>query len=199
MQNLRSRLLPLLLACTIANLAPLGNPFEEAILPDLPAVQAALQEHAKGNGFAILVNSSNAEQAFYICSKGRKYNPKCKVLTNHPLRQRRNTSTIKTRCLYRVVTQKEADRSFKTQVLDNNHNHSAVAALSAEPQHRIAALTLEGHVKVKNIMILGHSPGQILNSLLHNNNQQLHLIPQDIYNLLASLRVEELNSKTPVE
>ena len=84
----------------MANLAPLGSPFAEAVLPDLLAVKAALQDHAKGNGFAISVDSSNAQQAFYIYTKGGKYNPKCKVSTNHLSRQRRNTSTIKTKYLY---------------------------------------------------------------------------------------------------
>jgi hypothetical protein len=54
---------------------------------------------------------------------------------------------------YRVVGQKEADRSFKTQVLNNHHNYGVVVALSALPQHRIATLISEEHAKVKYIKI----------------------------------------------
>jgi hypothetical protein len=154
----------------MANLAPLGDPVAEAVYADLPAAKAALQEHAKANGFAVSVDSSNAQRAFYICTKGGKYNAKGKVSTNHPSRQRRNTSTIKTDCPYRVVAWKQLDGSFKTEVLDHNHNHGPVAALSALPQHRIGAMTPEEHAKVKDMMVLGHSPSQILNALRHDND-----------------------------
>jgi hypothetical protein len=182
----------------MANLAPLGDPVAEAVYADLPAAKAALQEHAKANRFAVSVDSSNAQRAFYICTKGGKYNTKGKVSTNHLSRQRRNTSTIKTDCLYRVVARKQLDGSFKTEVLDYNHNHGPVAALSALLQYRIGAMMPEEHAKVKDMMVLGYSPSQILNALQHDNNQ-LELIPRDIYNLLAGLQVEELDSKTPIE
>ena len=45
---------------------------------------------------------------------------------------------------------------------------------------------------------LGHNPRQILDKL-RQANQDSQLIPRDIYNLLAGLRVEELSGKTPVE
>ena len=45
---------------------------------------------------------------------------------------------------------------------------------------------------------LGHSPTQILDAI-RQNNPESNLIPRDVYNLLASLRVEELNGQTPIE
>ena len=70
----------------MANLAPLGDPIAEAVYADIPAAKAATQEHAKANGFAVSVDSSNAQRAFYICTKGGKYNAKGKVSTHYLLR-----------------------------------------------------------------------------------------------------------------
>jgi hypothetical protein len=110
----------------------------------LAAAKAALQAHVGGNGYAISVESSTKRRAFYKCSKGGKYNAKCKDPSIHPLRQRPNTSTMKTDCLYQAVAWKADDGvGFMLKVLDNNHNHGLVEALSAFPQHRIAAMELE--------------------------------------------------------
>jgi hypothetical protein len=45
---------------------------------------------------------------------------------------------------------------------------------------------------------LGHSPTQILDAI-RKSNLESNLILQDIYNLLASMCVEELDGKTLVE
>lgn len=58
--------------------APLGDPIGKAAYSNLPTLKAALQEYAAGNGYAICVESSSDRRAFYRCSKGSKYNAKCK-------------------------------------------------------------------------------------------------------------------------
>jgi hypothetical protein len=45
---------------------------------------------------------------------------------------------------------------------------------------------------------LGHSPTQIL-AAIRQSNPERNMILRDVYNLLASLRVEELNGQTPIE
>ena len=50
----------------------------------------------------------------------------------------------------------------------------------------------------RDMSALGHSPTQILNAI-RQSNPESNLIPRDIYNLLASLRVEELDGQTPIE
>jgi hypothetical protein len=179
--------------------APLGPPFGEAVFKDFATIKAALQEHARINGFAISVHSSREQRAIFKCTKGGKYDDRGKDPTVHTSRQRRNTSTIKTDCKYQVQAKKCEDQlGYLVKVLENNHNHGPVAAISALLQHRIAAMTPEEHSIARDINVLGHSPRQILNKL-QQANPKSQLIPQDIYNLLASLRVEELSGKTLVE
>jgi hypothetical protein len=96
-----------------------------------------------------------------------------------------------------VEGRKEAG-GWKTTVLNNNHNHGPVAALSALPQYRIAAITPDERLQVKTMHTLGYSPTQILNTLRHGNPENI-LIPKDIYNLLATLRTEELGGQTPIQ
>jgi hypothetical protein len=182
----------------MASPAPLGPLVAEGVFTNPQAAKAALQEHAKNNGYAISVDSSNIKRVFYICTKGGKYSSKGKDPTVHLSRQRRNTGTIKTECPYKVVVRNEESVGWKLQVVDNNHNHGPVTALSALPQHRVAAMTPQEREMVKKMRSQGITPSQILNSL-RCDNPDSHLIPRDIYNLLASLRVEELDGKTPTE
>ena len=183
----------------MATLAPLGPAIAETVYDDPKAVKDALQAHAGQNGYSITVSSSNERRVFYMCSKSGKYDAKGKVSTTHESKRRKNTSTMKTDCKYRCVARKlDTDDGWKLEVLDNNHNHGPVSALSALPAHRIAAMTPEERVIVREMSVLGHSPVQILNKLRHDK-LDCTLILRDIYNLLASMRVEELDGKTPVE
>src|SRR5437016_832241 len=88
---------------------PLGAPFPEAVYADPTTIKAALQQYVREQGYAILVDSSTPLQVFYICSKGGKYRSKGKDPSVHQSRQRRNTSTMKTDCPYKVVAQHQDD------------------------------------------------------------------------------------------
>ena len=79
-----------------------------------------------------------------------------------------------------------------------DHNHDAVVSLSALPHHRLGTITQEERLKVANMNQLGHSPTAILNALWQENLDSA-LVPRDIYNLLYSLRLDELAGSTPVE
>jgi len=81
---------------------------------------------------------------------------------------------------------------------EGRHNHGPVTALSALPAHRIASMTLQEKSRVKEMQTLYHSPSQILQTL-HKDNPDCVLIPRDIYNLLASQRIDELNGQTPIQ
>jgi Iap family predicted aminopeptidase len=154
----------------MALLAPLGPGIAADTFSDAATVKAALQEHAKVNSYAISVESSNPKRIFFICTKGGYYSTKGKDPTIHPSRQRRNTSTIKTGCPYKVVARTVDGVGYTLEVLDNNHNHGPVVSLSALPQHRVASMTLEERAIVKDMSILGHSPGQILDKLRQANS-----------------------------
>lgn len=64
-------------------LAPLGEPFPEAIYTNPSAVKAALTDHARVNGYGIKVDSSTARRVIYQCAKGGKYDDKGKDLEVH--------------------------------------------------------------------------------------------------------------------
>ena len=59
-------------------------------------------------------------------------------------------------------------------------------------------MTDDERLKVKQMNLENYSPSQILTSL-RNANPNSQLILHDIYNLLASLSLEELARKTPIE
>ena len=83
------------------NLAPLGPVPEEAIHVDLETTKDALQSYARANGYSIAVASSKPARVIYICSKGGKYRDK-KDKDMHESKRRKNTSTTKTGCPFRV-------------------------------------------------------------------------------------------------
>jgi hypothetical protein len=69
---------------------------------DLDTIKAVLQDHALINGYAINVDCSTAIKAAWVCSKSGHYNSRSKnkdVLEN---KRRKNTSTTKTDCKFRV-------------------------------------------------------------------------------------------------
>jgi hypothetical protein len=149
--------------------APLGPPLQTAVYPYLDAAKDALQAHARDNGYRIAIESSDKRRTFFRCSKGGKYDNRFKDSTVHPSRQRKNTSTMKTRCKFQAVARKEQGNQWRLEILDNNHNHDAVAALSALLQYRITAMTLEEKAKVKQMRLENYSAGLILISLRNAN------------------------------
>ena len=101
--------------------------------------------------------------------KVARYDNRIKDSTVHPSRQRKNTSTIKTRCKFQAVARKKQGNQWRLEILDNNHNHDAVAALSALPQYIITAMTLEEKAGVKQMRLENGSAGLILISLRNAN------------------------------
>src|SRR5580700_4033051 len=88
-------------------LALLGLVLPEATYPTLKAVKAALQAHTYRNRYTITVKSADSRRGFYMCSKNSKYDSKGKNLDIYKTKRCKNTSTIKTDCLYRVVARKD--------------------------------------------------------------------------------------------
>ena len=181
-----------------SELGPLGPPPPTGQYDDLLQIKTFLQAHARENGYAITVQKTTPKDGAWICSKGGMYDDKGKSSTVHESKRRKNTATTKTECPFRVRAARDADSKFTTVVVDHNHNHDAVVALSALPHHRLGAITDDERQKVSNMSQLGHSPTAILTALRHENPNSC-LVPRDIYNLLYNLRVEELAGSTPVE
>ena len=100
----------MLLACNyIANLtvaamdglAPLGPPPNEGNYTDTEIIKADLQAHGCINGYSIAVDSNKPTRIVYKCSKSGKYRD-WKDENTHESKRRKNTSTIKTNCPFRV-------------------------------------------------------------------------------------------------
>jgi hypothetical protein len=88
-----------------APLAALSPPLVEATYAEPKAIKAALQSHPKENGYSIVIDSLRDERIAYKCSKSSKYrdlrNPNM-----HNSKRRKNTSTTKTDCPFRVVAKR---------------------------------------------------------------------------------------------
>jgi FAR1 DNA-binding domain len=160
---------------------PLGAPLPTGQYDDLLQIKVFLQAHARQNGYAISVQKTTPKDGAWICSKGGKCRDKGKSSAVYESKRRKNTATTKTDCPFRVRAALDADGKFTTVVVDPNHNHDAVVALSALPHHRLGALTDDERQKVANMNQLGHSPTAILTALRHVNPNSC-LVPRDIYN-----------------
>ena len=67
---------------------------------------------------------------------------------------------MKTDCCFLVVAKKcpNDEPSWKVEVQNNDYNHGPMAAASALPQHRIAALKPKERTMVHDMSALRHSP-----------------------------------------
>jgi hypothetical protein len=89
----------------------------------LPPIQALLIEL---DGYTLKVASNDKNKSHDV----------------HPTKRRRNTDTTKTECLFRVLaTYGDIDTVWTSVIVNPNHNHDAVASISALPHHRLGAIT----------------------------------------------------------
>lgn len=179
---------------------PLGPPpmLTDDDCKGLDTILNALQDHALKNGYAVKVDCSTAAKAAWTCTKGGHYDSRSKNKDVPNAKRRRNTSTMKTGCKFRVSANRQDGMTWNVKVFNNNHNHEATTEPSALPQHRIAAMSERERLLVGSMHQNGHSPLQILNAL-QLSNPASHLIVRDVYNLLHRLRLDELAGLTPVK
>jgi len=178
-------------------LGPLSPPPPTSEYADLADIKPLLQAHARDNGYAVISDCSTAKKAAWVCSKSGKYTGKNKSQDVHQTKRRRNTSTTKTGCPFRVRATCN-NSIWTTMITSADYNYNAIVSLSALPHHQIGAITQEERLKVANMNQLGHSPTAILNALQQENPNSA-LVARDIYNLLYSLRLDELAGSTPVK
>src|SRR5947209_4713452 len=82
------------------------------------------------------------------CTRSGQYNNKCKNPDVHPTKKRRNTSTTKIGCPFRVRANYAAGTNWTVYIVDCNHNHRPATSNSALLRHRTAALLPSEHTKV---------------------------------------------------
>ena len=97
----------------------------------------------------------------------------------HESKRRKNTNTIKCDCPFTVNAKHlVGDQSgWQVTVLENKHNYGPIAALSALPQHRVATMTTEERLKVKQMNLENYNANQILTSLRVANPNSMLLRP----------------------
>jgi hypothetical protein len=78
-----------------------------AIYPDLATGFAAIQEHAKQNGYALFKRDSTPNKVIYTCDRAGKYDLKGKDPTIHASKRRKNTGSKKCNCLMKVVLRRD--------------------------------------------------------------------------------------------
>jgi hypothetical protein len=181
---------------------PLGPLPEAVIYKDIATMRVAIEKIAEENGYAISGDCRTAIRVSFICTKGGKYNNKNKTNADVPMppefKRRKNTWTIKTRCKFRINGKPAPGGGWQLLVSCPDHNHDSVLSNSALPQYRRAAMTTEELEKVKQMYKNGEKPSFILETLRSENKRSV-LVMKDIYNLLQSIRQEELRDKTLIE
>jgi hypothetical protein len=133
--------------------------------PDLPTTIAALQAHAKANGYALVQRDARPRRALFVCDRAGKYNPKGKKTDVHPSRKRKNTGSKKCGCMMRVsLIQDLLSGQWETKVLEGSHNHGSSADATAHPAHRIAATTLETRASINELAKSGLKRSDFVNA-----------------------------------
>ena len=182
-----------------------GPPPPTAVYPDPRTAFTAIQAHAKGHGYAVMIrdthpNKTNPTKIIYACDRGGKAQSRPKNPNIHPDRQRKGSRSKKCGCDMRVALKKDLISSqWELHILDGIHNHPASADPSAHPAHRIAALDPTIIVQIESLVCSGLSNAQILAVIRHEHSRIVLLAQKDISNLAQKTRLKQLNGKTPME
>jgi hypothetical protein len=75
----------------------------EAVYPDIDTGFAAIQAHARVNGYAFYRYNRRPTRVVYLCDRASKYDSKGKNSNTHESKQRKNTGSKKCECLIKVV------------------------------------------------------------------------------------------------
>jgi hypothetical protein len=171
----------------------------EAIYPDIPTALAAIQAHAKANGYAFFRRDGKPKRVVFVCDRAGKYDPKSKHPNTHTSKQRAKTGTKKCDCQMRIaLSLDDISGSWKLKVLEAIHNHGQSADPAAHPAHRIASTRPEIRAQIDSYAKAGLSTAQIL-TLLRQDLPGVLLSQKDISNIVQLYRLDQLNGKTPIQ
>jgi hypothetical protein len=136
----------------------------EALYKDLDTLFAAIQAHARDNGYAFFTRNKKPRRVVYACDRAGKYDPKGKDPDVHPSKRRKNTGSKKCDCQMKVAATQQAD-GWMLKVIEATHNHGPFAAPTAHPAHRIAALHPDIRARIIADVAAGIRNQQILSSI----------------------------------
>jgi hypothetical protein len=166
---------------------------------DLTTGVSAIQAHAKANGYAFFRRDKKAKRVVYACDRAGNYQSKGKNPDTHKSKQRHRTGSKKCDCKMRVALQlDDISGSWKVKVLEPAHNHGPSAAPSAHPAHRLASINPSICAKIKTFASAGLGNAQILSAIRQEYPATL-LAQKDVSNIVQKARIEQLDSRTPIQ
>ena len=144
---------------------------------------AALQAHAKANGYAIYRYNKSSIREVFACDRARKYDSRGKNPSTHSSKQRQGTGSKKCGCPMRVALRLDrVSGSWGVEVLEAAHNHSPSAAATAHPAYRTAVIGPNIYTEIGKLACSGLLPRQVL-AVLRVSNPAIPLTAKDISNI----------------
>jgi hypothetical protein len=133
---------------SIATPGLLGLPPPTGTYTTYTEYKSLLQAYRFDYGFAIASDNYVAgNRAAWICTRSGKYDNKGKDHDVHPTKRRRNTSTTKIGCPFRIRATFALGINWTIYIVDSNHNHEPATVNAALPQYRLPVLTPAEHAK----------------------------------------------------
>jgi hypothetical protein len=183
--------------------APCGPPPSIATYVDVATAFAAIQEHAKANGYALFKRDIQppapkpTTRITYVCDRfGKPQASRNKEVD--PSKKRKNTGSKKCDCKMKIALKRDDISGYwELSVVEGSHNHSASLA-SAHPAHRLAALDPIVTAKIDALAVSGLTVSQIL-TLLRKDYSTLLLNAKDITNIVQKARLHQLGGNTPIQ
>jgi hypothetical protein len=179
------------------NLAPLGPLPSEWVFSDPDTLFLSLQKHAKQNRYSIIKATLKPYRRGYECFRSSSYNTKGRVSDLHPSKRRLNTRSMKIECPFRASAFRTNDNNWQLRIDYVSYNHSAALTV-ALPAHRIGSLDTPVRSKIRGMIAYNHAPNVILGSIREEHPEVL-LVISDIYNLASSMRMEQLQGRSPIQ
>jgi hypothetical protein len=182
----------------MSSLPPCGPAPFAASYKDLSTGFAALQAHAKANGYALFKRDGKRTRVVYACDRAGKYDSKGKQLNTHSTKRRTQTASKKCDCKMQVALRFDNNcQLWHVESLESIRNHPSSQAPTAHPAHRIASIKLDTHARIQALTRAGLAVAQILTTL-RQENPELLLAQKDISNIVQHTRISELGGQTPI-
>jgi hypothetical protein len=149
---------------------------------------AAAREWAAQNKFFLYKGSSDNERVVLKCVKGGIYRGR-----KEDAAVQRQSSTIKTNCLFVVKGRKQSSGEWKLIVTNNTHNHLPLENVTAHPQGRhLDKNQIDSVLRLNEGLV---QPNQILNLAGVKGTSK----SRDIYNIVAADKRKKLDGRTPIQ
>ena len=175
-----------------------GPPPPEAVYTDYDTAVAAIQGHAKGNGYALVKRDSRPRRVVFMCDRNGKVQTKKAPPVNESKR-RPGSGTKKCGCTMKVALSHDDISGYWTlSTLEGTHNHESSADAVAHAIYRTAALDPKVLVRIRTLSAAGVAPAPILTTITQEFPDAT-LVKKDVSNIIQKIRLEVLGGRTPIQ